>query len=63
MIGKPFIPLAIGGGLMFLLSSSAGASPSSGPAQKNPFDQLPDNLKQLAGQAQATNKEDKGLVQ
>src|SRR5450631_1838504 len=55
MIGKLFIPLAIGGGLMFLLSSSAGASPSSGPAQKNPFDQLPDNLKQLAGQAQATN--------
>jgi hypothetical protein len=55
MIGKLFIPLAIGGGLMFLLSSSAGASPSSGPAQKNPFDQLPDNLRQLAGQAQATN--------
>lgn len=58
MIGKLFIPLAIGGGLMFLLSSSAGASPSSGPAQKNPFDQLPDNLKQLAGQAQATNNPD-----
>jgi murein L,D-transpeptidase YcbB/YkuD len=55
MIGKLFIPLAIGGGLMFLLSSSAGASPSSGPAQKNPFEQLPDNLRQLAGQAQATN--------
>jgi hypothetical protein len=55
MIGKLFIPLAIGGGLMFLLSSSAGASPSSGPAQKNPFDQLPDNLRQLAGQAQASN--------
>ena len=58
MIGKLFIPLAIGGGLMFLLSSSAGASPNSGPAQKNPFDQLPDNLKQLAGQAQATNNPD-----
>lgn len=58
MIGKLFIPLAIGGGLMFLLSSSAGASPSSGPAQKNPFDQLPDNLRSLAGQAQATNNPD-----
>ena len=60
MIGKLFVPLAIGGGLSFLLSSAAGASPSSsaGSAPKNPFDQLPDNLRQLAGQAQATNNPD-----
>jgi len=60
MIGKLFVPLAIGGGLIFLLSSAAGASPSSsaGSAPKNPFDQLPDNLRQLAGQAQATNNPD-----
>ncbi|MEI9939276.1 MAG: hypothetical protein WDO69_18805 [Pseudomonadota bacterium] len=60
MIGKLFVPLAIGGGLIFLLSSAASASPSSsaGSAPKNPFDQLPDNLRQLAGQAQATNNPD-----
>lgn len=60
MIGKLFVPLAIGGGLIFLLSSAAGASPSSsgGSSPKNPFDQLPDNLRQLAGQAQATNNPD-----
>src|SRR6478752_2344621 len=60
MIGKLFVPLAIGGGLIFLLSSAAGASPgsSAGSAQKNPFDQLPDNVRQLAGQAQATNNPD-----
>jgi len=60
MIGKLFVPLAIGGGLIFLLSSAAGASPSSsaGSTPKNPFDQLPDNLRQLAGQAQATNNPD-----
>jgi len=57
MIGKLFVPLAIGGGLVFLLSSAASAStsPSSGSAPKNPFNQLPDNLRQLAGQAQGTN--------
>src|SRR6478752_9069779 len=60
MIGKLFVPLAIGGGLIFLLSSAASASPSSsgGSTPKNPFDQLPDNLRQLAGQAQATNNPD-----
>jgi len=60
MIGKLFVPLAIGGGLIFLLSSAAGASPgsSAGSAPKNAFDQLPDNLRQLAGQAQATNNPD-----
>src|SRR4051812_49290605 len=56
MIGKLFIPLAIGGGLMFLLSSSAGAKPA--PASHTPFDSLPNSLKQLAGQAQATNDPD-----
>ena len=55
MIGKLFVPLAIGGGLVFLLSSAASASTSSGSAPKNPFNQLPDNLRQLAGQAQGTN--------
>src|SRR5450755_681710 len=57
MIGKLFVPLAIGGGLIFLLSSAASASTSSnaGSAPKNPFNQLPDNLRQLAGQAQGTN--------
>src|SRR4051812_4743039 len=54
MIGKLFVPLAIGGGLLFLLSSSAGASPGSSPP-KNAFSQMPDNLRQLAAQAQATN--------
>src|SRR6187402_1232878 len=60
MIGKLFVPLAIGGGLIFLLSSAAGASTgsSTGSAPKNPFDQLPDSLRQLAGQAQATNNPD-----
>jgi len=60
MIGKLFVPLAIGGGLIFLLSSAASASPSSsaGSSPKNPFDQLPDNLRQLAAQAQATNNPD-----
>src|SRR6478752_4259799 len=60
MIGKLFVPLAVGGGLIFLLSSAASASPSSsaGSAPKNAFDQLPDNLRQLAGQAQATNNPD-----
>ncbi|HKO46542.1 MAG TPA: hypothetical protein VJV79_02395 [Polyangiaceae bacterium] len=54
MIGKLFVPLAIGGGLLFLLSSSAGASPASS-SPKNAFSQVPDNLRQLAAQAQATN--------
>src|SRR6478609_5229928 len=60
MIGKLFVPLAVGGGLIFLLSSAASASSgsSAGAAPKNPFDQLPDNLRQLAGQAQATNNPD-----
>jgi len=60
MIGKLFVPLAIGGGLIFLLSSTASAGPSSsaGSVPKNPFDQLPDSLRQLAGQAQATNNPD-----
>jgi len=56
MIGKLFVPLAIGGGLVFLLSSAASASTSAGSGSpKNPFDRLPENLRQLAGQAQATN--------
>jgi len=60
MIGKLFVPLAIGGGLIFLLSSAASASTSSGSssAPKNPFTRLPANLQQLAGQAQATNDPD-----
>ena len=56
MIGKLFVPLAVGGGLLFLLSSSAGASTgASSSTPKTTFDQLPANLRQLAAQAQATN--------
>jgi hypothetical protein len=51
MIGKLLIPLAIGGGLILLLSSSAKAE----SAPRNPFDALPANLRQLTAQAQATN--------
>jgi hypothetical protein len=60
MIGKLFVPLAVGGGLIFLLSSAASASSGSSGSStpKSPFDQLPDNLRQLAGQAQATNNPD-----
>jgi hypothetical protein len=57
MIGKLFVPLAIGGGLVFLLSSSASASSNSGSGAtpKNPFEKLPDSLRQRAAQAQGTN--------
>ena len=57
MIGKLFVPLAIGGGLVFLLSSSASASsnPSSGAPPRSPFEKLPDSLRQRAAQAQGTN--------
>ena len=57
MIGKLLIPVAIGGGLLLLLSSSAKAD----TAPRNPFDVLPQNLRVLAGQAQATN--DPGLLE
>ena len=56
MIGKLLIPVAIGGGLLLLLSSSAKAE----SAPRNPFDVLPSNLRVLAAQAQATN--DPGLL-
>ena len=51
MIEKLLIPVAIGGGLLWLLSSSAKAD----APQRNPFDVLPANLRVMAGQAQATN--------
>lgn len=56
MIGKLLIPVAIGGGLLLLMSSSAKAQ----SAPRNPFDILPQNLRVLAAQAQATN--DPGLL-
>ena len=49
MIGKLLVPVAIGGGLLLLLSSSAKAE----TAPRNPFDVLPSNLRVLAAQAQA----------
>jgi hypothetical protein len=57
MIGKLLIPVAIGGGLLLLMSSSAKAQ----SAPRNPFDILPSNLRVLAAQAQATN--DPGLLE
>jgi hypothetical protein len=57
MIGKLLVPVAIGGGLLLLLSSSAKAD----TAPRNPFDALPSNLRILAAQAQATN--DPGLLE
>ena len=57
MIGKFLIPVAIGGGLLLLMSSSAKAQ----AAPRNPFDVLPQNLRVLAAQAQATN--DPGLLE
>jgi hypothetical protein len=57
MIGKLFLPIAIGGGLLALLASSAKA----GPAPRNPFDVLPANLRILAAQAQGTN--DPGMLE
>lgn len=57
MIGKLLVPVAIGGGLLLLLSSSAKAE----TAPRNPFDILPSNLRVLAAQAQATN--DPGLLE
>ena len=51
MIGKLLLPVAIGGGLLLLLSSSAKAD----TAPRNPFDVLPSNLRILAAQAQGTN--------
>jgi len=53
MLGKMILPLAIGGGLVFLLASSSSAS--AAPAAQNPLNSLPDDLKQLSGQALATN--------
>lgn len=49
MMGKLILPLAIGGGLLLMLSSSSQAS----PAQAS-FDALPTPLKQLVIQAHAT---------
>ena len=57
MIGKLLIPVALGGGLLLLMSSSAKAQ----SAPRNPFDILPQNLRVLAAQAQATN--DPGLLE
>lgn len=57
MIGKLLLPVAIGGGLLLLLSSSAKAD----TAPRNPFDVLPSNLRVLAAQAQGTN--DPGLLE
>ncbi len=51
MIGKLLLPVAIGGGLLLLLSSSAKAE----TAPRNPFDVLPSNLRIMAAQAQGTN--------
>ena len=51
MLGKMIIPLALGGGLLFLLASSASAAPAGG----NPLNSLPEDLRQLSAQALATN--------
>jgi hypothetical protein len=51
MIGKLLLPVALGGGLLLLLSSNAKAE----SAPRNPFDVLPSNLRTLAAQAQGTN--------
>ena len=60
MLGKLLVPLALGGGLIWLLSSSkAQAAPSPGgapglqPANAT-YDSLPESLKQLVVQAHAT---------
>jgi len=55
MLGKMILPIAIGGGLLFLLASSSSASASAAPAGGNPLNSLPDDLRQLSGQALATN--------
>ena len=47
MIEKLLIPVAIGGGLLWLLSSNANAKANS-PQQGNPFDVLPANLRIMA---------------
>jgi hypothetical protein len=57
MIGKLLLPVALGGGLLLLLSSSAKAE----SAPRNPFDVLPSNLRILAAQAQGTN--DPGMLE
>lgn len=59
MLGKMILPLAIGGGLVFLLASSSSAS--AAPAAQNPLNALPDDLKQLSGQALGTN--DPGMLE
>jgi len=59
MLGKMILPLAIGGGLVFLLASSSNAN--AAPAAQNPLNALPDDLKQLSGQALATN--DPGMLE
>ncbi len=51
MIEKLLLPVAIGGGLLLLLSSNAKAE----SAPRNPFDVLPSNLRVMAAQAQGTN--------
>jgi hypothetical protein len=51
MIGKMILPLALGGGLLFLLASNASAA----PVGQNPLNVLPEDLRQLAAQALATN--------
>ena len=51
MIGKVILPLALGGGLLFLLASNASAA----PVGQNPLNTLPEDLRQLSGQALATN--------
>ncbi len=53
MIEKLLIPVAIVGGLLWLLSSNANAKANS--PQGNPFDVLPANLRVMAAQAQGTN--------
>src|SRR6478752_5777824 len=53
MLGKMIIPLALGGGLLFLLASSSSAS--AAPPAGNPLNSLPEDLRQLSGQALATN--------
>src|SRR6478735_120600 len=50
MMSKLILPLAIGGGLFLLMSSSSQAS----PAQGGTYDTLPTSLKQLVSQAYAT---------
>lgn len=52
MIGKLLVPMAIGGGLLLLLSSGSKAQQA---ASGNPFDALPANLRIMSAQAQATN--------